>query len=296
MNKRLVLAALIPLIVAGAARGQTVRIPEDCRETLPADITVHLKPEGRSEAEIRGALRTLASVEAIQQVTGTRVRARSAIDLNSEHQTGSDARSDSHFVQRLSAQATGLVAITVLDEKIEIDESTLRAKALVCIPRDPASLKETVDVGVFLSSRGEPLADGISALRDTFSRSRSFALTEDVDGADWVIDGRIDSVDVRAVTATRSALSTQPSIVGSAPIGLQRLQVTGRLDARNPDGRTMSAAFNEIRNIPEGSNAGDALNQWVPELLHKASGDLEARLAALRVGVAIPAKTPGPKW
>jgi hypothetical protein len=275
---------------------QTIRIPQDCRETLSTDVSVHIKPEGRSDAEVRSGLRTAAAAEAIQQTTGERVRSKASIDLKSERGTGVSTKIDSRFGQRMLSQASGLVALQVIEEAITQEDGFLHATAAVCIPRDPGALKETINVEGFLSSRGEPLQDGLSALRERFSTSRSFVVTEDTDDADWIVEGRIDSVDVRAVVASGSSLYTQPSILGSTPIGLQRLQVTGHIDARNLDGKSISTNFDEIRNIPEGHDARDALNQWVPELLRKASADLEARLVAFRTGAAPPPKNAGPTW
>jgi hypothetical protein len=194
------------------------------------------------------------------------------------------------------SQASGLVALQVIDETMTPDDGFLHATATVCVPRDPAALRESVSVSGFLSSRGDPLQDGVSALREAFSTSASFVVTDDTDAADWIIDGRIDGIDVRPVVATGAALSTRPPIVGSAPISIERLQVTGHFDARNPDGRTISTSFDEVRNIPQGHDATDALDRWVPELLGKASTDLAARLVALRTDTTAPPKTAGPKW
>lgn len=287
-----VTVAMMPMLHA-----QTIRIPEDCRETLPADVTVHLKPEGRSDEAVRSALRTAASVEAIQQTTGTRVRNRAAIDLRADHGSGSPASSEARFTQRMTSQASGLVSLQVMDETVHQDDASLHGKAVVCIPRDPAMLRETVSVVGFLSSRGEPLEDGVSALRSTFSASRSFVLS-DVEDADWVVDGRINSVDVRDGTASNPSLSSKTSIAGSnGPTTFKRLQVSGLIEARNSDGHRIAVAFDETRNIAEGIGATDILDQWVPELLRKTSGELEARLIAERGGVApLNQQTKGPKW
>jgi hypothetical protein len=299
MNGRIGALMLIGVLaMPSMLNAQSIRIPEDCREILPAEVTVHLKPEGRGDAAVRSALRTAASVEAIQQTSGTRVRNRAAIDLQSERSSGSPAKSESRFTQRMTSQASGLVSLQVLDETVQSDSASLHGKAVVCIPRDSAMLKETISVVGFLSSRGEPLEDGVSALRSIFSASRAFALSDDVEETDWLVDGRIDSVDVRDATVNNVSLSGKPSIAGSnGPANFKRLQVTGRIEAKSSDGHRIAVAFDETRNVAEGVSPTDVLNQWVPELLRKSSGDLEARLVADRGGAAPSTQQhKGPTW
>jgi hypothetical protein len=231
---------------------------------LPAEVSVQLKPEGRSDAAVRTALRTAASLEAVQQTLGSRVRSRSTSDISSERATGTQNKTASRFSQRIASQADGLVSLQVIEEAVATDGAVLRAKALVCIPRDPSALRETVSVGSLLSSRGEMLDDGVSALRQVFSNSGSFVLTDSAEEADWIIEGRIASVDVRAVVTAATAFSTKSPIVGTAPPSFQRLQVTGLIDARNEAGRHVTAAFDETRNIAQSQDAADILNQWAP--------------------------------
>jgi hypothetical protein len=269
-------------LIAASASAQTIRIPQDCRETLPAEVTVHLKPEDRSDAAIRGALRMAASLEAIQQTTGARIKSKSSLDLNSDRGTETGNKVSARFSQRMQSQAAGLVALTVLDEEVTPEQASLHAQASVCIPRDPAALKDTVHVDAFLSSRGEALTDGIAALKDVFSASRSFAMSDESEDADWVLSGRIDSVDVRPVTGTS--------------IAFQRLQVSGQVEARNADGHVVTVKFDESRNIAVTRQAIDALNEWIPQLLSTASHDMEQRLVAERTGTSPQMKSQEPKW
>jgi hypothetical protein len=297
MRRRVVLAATTAAwLAAGPASAQAIRIPEDCREVLPTNVTVHLKPEGRTDAAVRSALRTAASVDAVQQTTGTRVRSQAEIDLESEHKTGVATQAKSRFTQRMVSQASGLVALTVLEEVVGSDQASLHASAAVCIPKDPAAVKETVVIVGFLSSRGEALQDGLSALNDIFSASRSFSVTDDQESVDWTIDGRIDDVDVRDIAGVQrtTQLLLRPGETGTT--GFRRLQVAGHLDARNSDGRHVTLKFEQTHNVAAARDPLDALKLWVPQLLSDASRDLEARLVSERAGAPAPERSPEPKW
>jgi len=287
MNRLLLMLAstLCAATAAAPAVGQ-VRIPQDCRETLPTEISVQMRVQGRTDAEIAATLRTKASVDAIQKTLGTMVKSRAQIDLSAEHGSASGSRTESRFMQRMTAQAGGLVSLTVASEVIGADVATLTGSALVCIPRDPSMLRETVTVTKFLSSRDEPLSDGVNALQAVFSTSNSFVITTEQDVADWVIDGKIDEVDVRPVNnSPGSALSAKPSIIGDDQVNdVQRIRVNLTVMAHRDDGTVITQTLNEFRNVPSNRDPLDAINLYVPGLLKKAAEDLHAKLLAARPG------------
>jgi len=286
MRISLVLVCMLGISSAAAPAVGQVRIPEDCRETLPTETEVRMRVQGKPDAEVASTLRAMASVDAIQKTLGAVVRSRSQMDLSSEHGSSNGSHAESRFMQKMTSQAGGLVALSVVSESIADEIATLKARAVVCIPRDPSLLRETVTVGAFLSSRNEPLIDGVNALQAAFSSSKSFVITTERDAADWMIEGKINEVDVRTVNnAPGIAVSGKPSILGDGQVSeVQRIRVNLTVVARRDDGMEISHTLNEFRNVPANRDALDAINLYLPGLLKKAAEELHGKLLAARPG------------
>ena len=305
MRSRASSLAFVACIIAapfGSAQAQGVRIPDDCREVISTPVQVRLKADGRSEAQLKSALRQLASLEAVQQVNGVIVRSRSEIAMSSERSAGK-TDSASAFQQRIKAQASGLVALTVTDESYDAERAFLKGDARVCIPKDMSSLKDPVYIGTFLSSRGEDLAEGRKIVETVLSSSRSFIAVNDEEDGEWIVRGQIDSVDVHAYEVREAAAGNPLLGIGDKadPGARQRIHVKGSIKASNRDGDLIVQGFDDFRVIAGDRDANDAIELWTPQLIRDAARKLQDAIVARRSGrlsdPAPKAQSPqSPKW
>jgi hypothetical protein len=199
-------------------------------------------------------------------------------------------------MSRMRANSAGLVRYRVRQEELDERAGLLRLvlDAEVCVPKNPADLKEVVYIDWILSADGESVLSGTRAIEAAVSESDSFLMVGENrrEDADYVISG-----EVRAAMDTIDVAPRERS--GGPGRQLVRLDMVISLTAqRVGQGDRYVEQFKDSKKIPIEPDPDARAEREILKAFDRATRDLLDQLIAARPGAsgARSPKPASPSW
>ena len=224
--------------------------------------------KGDSRVKVRQKLLETAVEEGIRTIVGVKVQSRTALQVSS-----SDGEINEKFLERMRAQSSGYASPEVLKEEI-LDSGgetvlSLRVKVTVCVPKNPALIKQVVSVGSTVNSNGEELDHFRSIIESVISSSNSFVLSnrDDRDFADIRISGDILDYNVTSRIINKKKYN--------------RITVNYALKAEfEKDGSVSTHAAQEFRNVLARIDLDSATDTFMVDTITAGAQQLHDQLVA----------------